>query len=50
MRRLLESALYAAVYEHDRWKSEIGPAAAALMVTDKTVVTRVTPTSASQLR
>ncbi|GAA2689515.1 NIPSNAP family protein [Streptomyces lunalinharesii] len=43
-------ALYKAVYDHDRWKNEIGPAVNALLIPEKTVVTRVVPTSASPLR
>ncbi|MFL5997266.1 MAG: NIPSNAP family protein [Streptomyces sp.] len=42
-------ALYEAVYQHDRWKNEIGPVAATLLVPEKTVVTRVRPTPASPL-
>ncbi|WP_405560872.1 heme-binding protein [Streptomyces sp. NBC_01180] len=43
-------ALYAAVYEHDRWKSEIGPVVHGLLIPEKTVVTRVAPTPASPLQ
>ncbi|MFI1770004.1 NIPSNAP family protein [Streptomyces sp. NPDC020800] len=43
-------ALYAAVYDHDRWKNEIGPVVHGLLIPEKTVVTRVAPTSASPLR
>jgi hypothetical protein len=43
-------ALYAAVYEHDRWKNEIGPVIDSLLIREKTVVTRVSPTPASPLR
>ncbi|MYT33926.1 NIPSNAP family protein [Streptomyces sp. MspMP-M5] len=43
-------ALYTAVYDHDRWKNEIGPAVYALLIPEKTVVTRVIPTPASPLR
>lgn len=43
-------ALYAAVYEHDRWKNEIGPIVSDLLILGKTVVTRVSPTPASTLR
>jgi hypothetical protein len=43
-------ALYEAVYQHDRWKNEIGPVAASLMIPEKTVVTRVSPTPASSMR
>ncbi|WP_203232501.1 hypothetical protein [Streptomyces sp. 769] len=43
-------ALYAAVYEHDRGKSEIGPVALDLLIPQKTVVTGVVPTPASPLR
>jgi hypothetical protein len=43
-------ALHKAVYDHDRWKNEIGPAVYALLIPEKTVVTRVVPTPASPLR
>lgn len=43
-------ALYAAVYEHDRWKNEIGPAVHELLLAEKIAVTRVVPTPASPLR
>ncbi|MER8097902.1 NIPSNAP family protein [Streptomyces goshikiensis] len=43
-------ALYAAVYDHDRWKNEIGPAVYGLLIPEKTVVTRVVPTPASPLQ
>jgi NIPSNAP len=43
-------ALYGAVYQHDRWKSEIGPIVNSLLILEKTVVTRVSPTPASPLR
>ncbi|MBD0742255.1 NIPSNAP family protein [Streptomyces sp. CBMA152] len=42
-------ALYAAVYETDRWKNEIGPVVYGLLP-EKSVVTRVTPTPASPLQ
>ncbi|MFB9572687.1 NIPSNAP family containing protein [Streptomyces yanii] len=42
--------LYAAVYQHDRWKNEIGPVVHDLLIPEKTVVTRVVPTPASPLR
>ncbi|MFF2546234.1 NIPSNAP family protein [Kitasatospora sp. NPDC058063] len=43
-------ALCAAVYDSDRWKNEIGPIVDGLLIPEKTVVTRVTPTPASPLR
>ncbi|MGW1197941.1 NIPSNAP family protein [Streptomyces sp. NPDC002536] len=43
-------ALNAAVYNHDRWKSEIGPVVHDLLIPEKSVITRVTPTKASPLR
>ncbi|MGW2254790.1 NIPSNAP family protein [Kitasatospora sp. NPDC001660] len=43
-------ALYAAVYQHDRWKNEIGPVVHGLLIPEKSVVTRVTPTPSSPLR
>jgi hypothetical protein len=43
-------ALYAAVYQHDRWKDEIAPVVYSLLDREKTVVTRVVPTPASPLR
>lgn len=43
-------ALYAAVYEHDRWKNEIGPAVHGLLLAEKIAVTRVVPTPTSPLR
>ena len=42
-------ALYAAVYESDRWNDEIGPAVKELLITEKSVVTRAVPTPASAL-
>ncbi|MFD7903842.1 hypothetical protein ACFV4F_30635 [Kitasatospora sp. NPDC059722] len=44
------TALHAAVYGHDRWKNEIGPVVYGLLIPEKSVVTRVTPTPASPLR
>ncbi|MEU8974640.1 NIPSNAP family protein [Streptomyces monashensis] len=44
------AALYKAVYDHDRWKNEIGPVVYDLLLPEKTVVTRVVPTPASPLR
>jgi hypothetical protein len=43
-------ALYAAVYQHDRWRNEIGPVVYGLLIPEKSVVTRVVPTPASPLR
>ncbi|MFI9722905.1 NIPSNAP family protein [Streptomyces sp. NPDC052396] len=42
--------LYAAVYESDRWTKEIGPVVYGLLIPEKSVVTRVTPTPASPLQ
>ncbi|MEC3993234.1 hypothetical protein VSR01_06625 [Actinacidiphila sp. DG2A-62] len=42
--------LYEAVYQHDRWENEIGPVVHGLLISEKTVVTRVVPTPASPLR
>lgn len=43
-------ALYAAVYDSDGWKNDVGPAVHELLIAEKTVVTRVVPTPASPLR
>lgn len=43
-------ALYAAVYDSDRWKNEIGPVVEELLFREKIVVDYVTPTPASRLR
>ncbi|MET7685310.1 NIPSNAP family protein [Streptomyces sp. NPDC005423] len=43
------TALYKAVYDHDRWKNEIGPAVHDLLIPTQSVVTRVVPTPASPL-
>ncbi|MEZ0110103.1 hypothetical protein ABH920_004117 [Catenulispora sp. EB89] len=43
-------ALYAAVYDSDGWKDDIGPAVHKLLIVEKSVVTRVVPTPASPLR
>lgn len=45
-----QKALYAAVYETDRWKNEIGPVVYGLLIPEQSVVTRVTPTPASPLQ
>ncbi|MEH0416640.1 hypothetical protein [Streptomyces sp. B21-083] len=50
IRRFEDEALYAAVYEHDRWKNEIGPVVYGLLIPEKSVVTRLVPTPASPLR
>ena len=42
-------ALYAAVYDSDRWNNEISPAAKELVIPEKSVVTRAVPTPASAL-
>ena len=43
-------ALYAAVYDSERWQQEIAPAVAELLLLDRSVITRVAPTSTSALR
>ena len=43
-------ALYAAVYDSDEWKDDIGPAVHKLLIVEKNVVTRAVPTPASPLR
>ncbi|WP_083268563.1 NIPSNAP family protein [Lentzea guizhouensis] len=43
-------ALYAAVYESERWQQEIGPEVRRLLVMDEIRVTRAVPTEASGLR
>ncbi|MEU8707276.1 NIPSNAP family protein [Streptomyces sp. NPDC048565] len=43
-------AQYAAVYESDRWKNEIGPVVHGLLIPERSVVTRAIPTPASPLR
>lgn len=43
------AALYAAVYDSDRWNNEISPAATELLIPEKSVVTRAVPTPASAL-
>ncbi|MFE3502299.1 NIPSNAP family protein [Kitasatospora sp. NPDC059146] len=43
-------AAHAAVYGSERWTEEIGPVVHGLLITEKSVVTRVTPTPASPLR
>ncbi|AWN23878.1 NIPSNAP family containing protein [Deinococcus irradiatisoli] len=54
MRRFDDEAqreqLYAAAYDTERWKNEIGPAVDQLMVRSKMVVTRIVPTPKSVLR
>ncbi|MER8188429.1 NIPSNAP family protein [Kitasatospora sp. NPDC094015] len=42
--------LYAAVYQHHRWKAEIGPAVHDLLIPEKSLVTRAIPTPASPMR
>ena len=41
--------LYAAVYESERWKNEIGPHVSALLDRPQMVITRLTPTPKSVL-
>lgn len=43
-------ALYAAVYESDRWRNEIRPAIMELLIPEETAVTRAVPTPLSALR
>jgi hypothetical protein len=43
-------ALYAAVYESERWNDEISPVVKQLLIPEKSVVTRAVPTPASALR
>jgi hypothetical protein len=43
-------AQYSAVYDSDRWKNDIRPVVYGLLIPDKSVVTRVTPTPASPLQ
>jgi hypothetical protein len=42
-------ALYAAVYESDRWKHEFLPVVQELLFRDRSVITRVVPTPKSAL-
>lgn len=43
-------ALYAAVYESERWKNEISPQIPDMLDRSQTVVTRINPTEKSVLR
>jgi hypothetical protein len=43
-------ALYAAVYQSDRWRDEINPTVQDLLIPEKSVVTRAIPTPRSPLR
>jgi hypothetical protein len=43
-------AQYAAVYESDEWKNDIGKKTPTMIDRDKIVVTRIEPTSKSALR
>lgn len=43
-------ALYSAVYDSDTWKDEIGPKAGTMIDRDRTVITRISPTSRSVIR
>lgn len=43
-------ARYAAVYEDTEWRERIGPTVRELLLTDRTVVTRVQPTPASAMQ
>ncbi|MGW6276273.1 NIPSNAP family protein [Kribbella sp. NPDC055071] len=40
---------YAAVYESDRWKNEIGPVCEELLIPEQFVITTVTPTPGSPI-
>ena len=42
--------LYEAVYESDHWKDNIGPRVPEMIDRDKTVITRIEPTSKSVIR
>jgi quinol monooxygenase YgiN len=42
--------LYAAVYDSDRWQSEISPVVKELLIPEKSVITRAVPTPQSGLR
>ncbi|MFJ9034111.1 NIPSNAP family protein [Streptomyces sp. NPDC102274] len=42
--------LYAAAYENDRWRHEIGPVVDDLLILEKSVITRAVPTPHSPLR
>lgn len=43
-------ALYAAVYDSEEWKNEVGPPVYEMLIAEKSVVTRAVPTPASPLR
>lgn len=43
-------ALYAAVYDSDQWKNEVGPPVYEMLIPEKSVVTRAVPTPASPLK
>lgn len=42
--------LYAAAYDSDRWRLEIGPMVQDLLIPEKSVITRAVPTQQSPLR
>ena len=42
--------LYAAVYESERWKSELSPKVGALLIREETVVQRLIPTGLSPMQ
>ena len=44
------TALYAAVYGSDEWRTTIGPAVRSLLLVDQSTVTRAVPTPASALQ
>lgn len=44
------TALYAAVYDSDEWRTTIAPAVRSLLLVDRTSITRAVPTPASALR
>ncbi|MBS2534932.1 NIPSNAP family protein [Catenulispora sp. NF23] len=43
-------ALYAAVYDSQEWKNDVGPPVYEMLIAEKSVVTRAVPTPASSLR
>lgn len=43
-------ALYAGVYESDRWREELGPKVSSFLLLDQIKVTRVVPTADSALK
>lgn len=43
-------ALYAAVYDSEQWKNEVGPPVYEMLIPEKSLVTRAVPTPASPLK